>query len=46
MYDELEVWERIDSCIAQDLDQREVSVGQAVEAMVPGRLGVCPVLYI
>jgi transposase len=39
MYDELEIGERIDSCIAQDLDQREVSVGQAVKAMVLNGLG-------
>jgi len=39
MYDELEIGRRIDSCIAQDLDQREVSVGQAVKAMVINGLG-------
>jgi len=39
MYDELEIGRRIDSCIAQDLDQRELSVGQAVKAMVLNGLG-------
>jgi len=39
MYDELEIGRRIDSCIAQDLDRREVSVGQAAGAMVVNGLG-------
>jgi len=46
MYDELEIGERIDSCIAQDLDQREVSVGQAVKAMVLNGLGLSSNLCI
>jgi len=38
--DELEIGERIDSCIAQDLDQREVSIRQAAGAMVINGLGI------
>lgn len=39
MYDELEIGERIDEHIAQDFEQRKVSVGQAVKAMVLNGLG-------
>jgi transposase len=39
MYEELEIGRRIDDHIAQDLSQREVSVGQAVKAMVLNGLG-------
>jgi len=39
MFDELEIGERIDKHIAQDFEQRKVSVGQAVKAMVLNGLG-------
>ncbi len=39
MFDELEIGQRIDRAIAQDFDQRIVSVGQAVKAMVLNGLG-------
>lgn len=39
MYDELEIGERIDEHIAQDFEQRKVSVGQGVKAMVLNGLG-------
>jgi len=39
MYDELGIGERIDEHIAQDFEQREVSIGQAVKAMVLNGLG-------
>lgn len=39
MFDELEIGERIDEHIAQDFEQRKVSVGQAVKAMVINGLG-------
>ena len=39
MYDELEIGERIDEHISQDFEQREVSIGQAVKAMVLNGLG-------
>jgi transposase len=39
MFDELEIGQRIDQAIAQDFDQRIVSVGQAVKAMVLNGLG-------
>ncbi|WP_263840538.1 IS1634 family transposase [Salinibacter sp.] len=39
MYDELEIGERIDEHISQDFEQREVSIGQAVKAMVVNGLG-------
>ena len=39
MYDELEIGERIDEHIAQDFEQRKVSVGQATGAMVINGLG-------
>lgn len=39
MYDELEIGKRIDEHIAQDFEQRKVSVGQAVKAMVLNGLG-------
>ena len=39
MYDELEISEQIDSRIAQDTEQRKVSVGKAVKAMVLNGLG-------
>jgi Transposase len=39
MYDELEIGKRIDEHIAQDFEQRKVSVGQAVKAMVINGLG-------
>lgn len=42
MFEELEIGDRIDEHIAQDFDQREVSVGQAVKALVPGGLRICP----
>jgi transposase len=39
MYEELEIGKRIDEHIAQDFEQRKVSVGQAVKAMVLNGLG-------
>jgi transposase len=39
MYDELEIGERIDEHISQDFEQRKVSIGQAVKAMVLNGLG-------
>lgn len=39
MYDELEIGKRIDEHITQDFEQRKVSVGQAVKAMVLNGLG-------
>ena len=47
MYDELEIGRCIDSRIAQDLDRRAVSIGQAVKAMVLNGLGfACQSLYL
>ena len=39
MYEELGMGERIDQVMAQDLDKRPVSLGQAVKAMVLNGLG-------
>ena len=39
MYDELEIGEEIDRRIVQDTEQRKVSVGEAVKAMVLNGLG-------
>ena len=39
MYDELQIGTRIDEHIAQDFEEREVSIGQAVKAMVLNGLG-------
>jgi len=39
MFEELEISDRIDEHIDQDLDEREVSVGQAVKAMVLNGFG-------
>jgi transposase len=39
MFEELEIGARIDEHIAQDFDEREVSVGQAVKAMVLNGFG-------
>ena len=39
MFDELEIGERIDEHIAQDLEEREISVGQAVKALVLNGFG-------
>lgn len=39
MYDELEIGTQIDHLIAQDADKRQVSLGQAVKAMVLNGLG-------
>jgi len=39
MYDELEIGSQIDARLSQDLVRREVSVGQAVKAMVLNGLG-------
>jgi transposase len=39
MFEELEIGDRIDEHITQDLDEREVSVGQAVKAMVLNGFG-------
>jgi len=39
MFEELEIGDRIDEHIAQDFDKREVSVGQAVKAMVLNGFG-------
>ena len=39
MFEELEIGDRIDEHIAQDLDEREVSVGQAVKALVLNGFG-------
>jgi transposase len=39
MYEELGIGERIDQVIEQDCDKRQVSVGQAVKAMVLNGLG-------
>jgi len=40
MYEELGIGERIDQVIAQDRDKRQVSLGQAVKAMVLNGLGL------
>lgn len=39
MYDELEIGQQIDQAITQDFDERIVSIGQAVKAMVLNGLG-------
>ena len=39
MFEELEIGDRIDDQIAQDFEEREVSVGQAVKAMVLNGFG-------
>jgi transposase len=39
MFEGLEIGERIDEHIAQDLDEREISVGQAVKALVLNGFG-------
>ncbi len=39
MFEELEIGDRIDEQIAQDLDEREVSIGQAVKAVVLNGFG-------
>ena len=39
MFEELEIGDRIDEQIAQDFEEREVSVGQAVKAMVLNGFG-------
>ena len=39
MYEELEIGDRIDEHIAQDLEEREISVGQAVKALVLNGFG-------
>nr|WP_279310713.1 IS1634 family transposase [Salinibacter ruber] len=39
MFEELEIGDRIDEHIAQDIDEREVSVGQAVKALVLNGFG-------
>jgi len=39
MFEELEIGQRIDEHIAQDFDKREVSVGQAVKALVLNGFG-------
>ncbi|WP_251951886.1 IS1634 family transposase [Salinibacter ruber] len=39
MFEELEIGDRIDEHIAQDFDEREVSVGQAVKALVLNGFG-------
>lgn len=39
MYDELEIGQQIDQAITQDFDERIVSLGQAVKAMVLNGLG-------
>jgi len=39
MFEELEIGDRIDEHIAQDFDEREISVGQAVKAMVLNGFG-------
>ncbi|MFO1349922.1 MAG: DUF4277 domain-containing protein [Gammaproteobacteria bacterium] len=39
MYDELGIGKVLDDTIAQDYDQRQVSVGQAVKALVLNGLG-------
>lgn len=39
MFDELELGQEIDQHIAQDFEQRKVSIGQAVKAMVLNGLG-------
>jgi len=39
MFEELEIGDRIDEHIAQDFEEREVSVGQAVKAMVLNGFG-------
>jgi hypothetical protein len=47
MYDELQIGTRIDEHIAQDFEEREVSVGQAVKAMVLNGFGfVQQALYL
>jgi transposase len=39
MYAELQIGNRIDEYIAQDFEEREVSIGQAVKAVVLNRIG-------
>jgi transposase len=39
MFEELEIGDRVDEQIAQDFEEREVSVGQAVKALVLTGLG-------
>jgi len=39
MFEELEIGDRIDEHIAQDFDEREISVGQAVKALVLNGFG-------
>jgi hypothetical protein len=39
MFEELEIGDRIDEHIAQDFEEREVSVGQAVKALVLNGFG-------
>jgi len=39
MFEELEIGDRIDEHIAQDFEEREVSIGQAVKAMVLNGFG-------
>ncbi|MCS3657959.1 hypothetical protein GGQ11_002760 [Salinibacter ruber] len=46
MFEELEIGDRIDEHITQDLDEREVSVGQAVKAMVLHGFGFVQQVYI
>src|SRR5512134_2107842 len=47
MYEQLGIGEELDALIPQDLDQRVVSVGQAVKAMVLNGLGfVNQTLYL
>ena len=40
MYEEIGIGERIDQVIDQDADKRQVSLGQAVKAMVLNGLGL------
>jgi hypothetical protein len=40
MYDELQIGDRIDEHIAQDFEEREVSIGQAVKALVLNGFGL------
>jgi hypothetical protein len=40
MYEELEIGDRIDEQIAQDFEERNVSIGQAVKALVLTGLGM------
>ena len=39
MFEELEIGDRIDEHIAQDFEEREISVGQAVKALVLNGFG-------